>query len=99
MTSIRSVARVLALCCASLVTLPALAHAASVNEGWYVEGMHAGADVRRVRDTLKHLPGVSDGRVSLATVDVTFDNRQLSRADIAAALAHAGSYRLMQRYE
>jgi copper chaperone CopZ len=99
MTSIRSIALVLALSGASLVMLPTLAHAKTVTEGWYVEGMHAGADVRHVRDAVKHLPSVSYVEVSQATVDVTFDNHELSRADIAMALAHAGGYRLMQRYE
>jgi copper chaperone CopZ len=99
MTSIRSMALVLALSGAGIVMLPTLAHAKTVTDGWYVEGMHGSADVRHVRDAVKRLPSVTYVKVSQATVDVSFDDRALSRADIAAAIAHAGSYRLMQRYE
>jgi copper chaperone CopZ len=99
MTSIRSIALAVALSCVSLVTLPALAHAKTVTEGWYVEGMHAAADARNVRDAARRLPGVTHVTVSLATVEVTFDNQKMSRAELAPAIAHAGNYRLMQRYE
>lgn len=93
----------LTLPCASLCTLAGVANAKSVTENWYVAGVHNGADVRHVRDALKHLPGVTYLGVSQATLEIRFDNQKLSDRQLEAAVAHAGAhpgeFRLTQKVD
>jgi copper chaperone CopZ len=74
-----------------------VAEAKTVNESWYLEGPHNGADVKRVERAVQHLPGVKSYEVSQATLDIRFDDQKLTDAQLRAAVAHAGHYRLTQK--
>jgi copper chaperone CopZ len=77
--------------------IPAVAQARVVTESWYLEGPRSGADVKRVEDALRHLPGVSSFEVSQATLDVRFDDQKINDARLKAAVAQAGGFRLTRR--
>ena len=96
MNVLKSAAVVLAIPCAALL-YSAVAQAKTVSESWYLDGPRSGADVKRVETALRHLPGVSSLEVSQATVDVRFDHEKLSDAQLRAAVAHAGDFRLTRR--
>jgi copper chaperone CopZ len=79
--------------------MPALAQAKTVTENWYLQGPHNGADVQRVQRAVGKLPGVLFCDVSQATLEVRFDNQKLNDAQLRAAVAHAGDYRLTRRVD
>ena len=72
----------------------ASAEAKMVDESWYLEGPHNGADVKRVERAVKDLPGVKFCEVSQATLDIRFDDQKLTDARLRSAVAQAGPYRL-----
>jgi len=98
MKALKFAAVVLAIPFATLL-YPTVARAKTVSESWYLEGPRSGADVKRVEIALRRLPGVSSLEVSQATVDVRFDNAKLSDAQLKAAVAHAGDFRLTRRVD
>jgi len=83
--------------------LAGVASAKTVTENWYVAGIHSGADVRHVRDAVKHLPGVTYLDVSQATLEIKFDDQKLTDRQLEAAVAHAGAhpgdFRLTQKVD
>jgi copper chaperone CopZ len=76
-----------------------VAHSKTVTEDWYLEGPRSGADVKRVENAIRALPGVSYAEVSEATVQVRFDNQKVDDARLRAAVAHAGDFHLKQRVD
>jgi len=79
--------------------VPASAGAKTMTEDWYLAGPRSGADVRRVEHAVKALPGVSYLDVSQATLEVRFDNTKLNDAQLRAAVAQAGAFRLTRRVD
>jgi len=71
-----------------------MAHAKMVNESWNLQGPRSGADVERIKQAVKQLPGVKDVEVTQATLDVRYDDEKLSEAQLREAVEKAGDFRL-----
>jgi copper chaperone CopZ len=76
-----------------------VAEAKMVNESWNIEGPRSGADVQRIEREIKQLPGVKDFQVTQATLDIRYDDEQMSEAQLREAVARAGDFRLMRPVE
>ena len=95
MKTLGSIVAVFAIPASILAAQPSAA-AEARTESWVVYGIHNAADARHVRDALQHVPGVSYVSVSQATADVSFESEAVTDAQLVAAVAHAGDYRLVR---
>ena len=55
-----------------------------------IDGMHCANCVRNVQRTLEKMDGVTVGRVSIGSADLTFDSSRTSADQVAAAVTDAG---------
>jgi copper chaperone CopZ len=55
-----------------------------------IEGMHCGACVRRVTNTLQRVEGVTVNSVEVGSANVAFDGAETSAQDITSALDRNG---------
>lgn len=55
-----------------------------------IDGMHCGACVRRVTDTLQKTAGVELGSVEVGSAQMSFDPNQTTPEDIIAAVSSIG---------
>jgi copper chaperone CopZ len=97
MKRIRSYVLALLLPALGVTAFEGMAAAKSVTRTIYVSGMDSGEDVKRVSDALKQVPGVSNVEPTQATMDVTFDDEQVTLLELEAAVVRAGDYEVVKK--